>query len=71
MISGEYGIQSMPCSSQTISEILPEIHTIEKFDFLKSIVRSQVIKFSVERDYIIDMYYSPSNKCPIYNEPPP
>ena len=27
----------MPCSSQTISEVLPEIHTVEKFDFLRSL----------------------------------
>ena len=25
----------MECSSQMISEMLPEIHTLEKFDFLK------------------------------------
>ena len=24
----------MPCSSQIISEMLPEIHTMKKFDFL-------------------------------------
>ena len=27
----------MPCSSLIISEMLPEIHTMEKFDFLKSV----------------------------------
>ena len=33
MIRGEHGIQCMPCSSQTVSEMLPEIHTMAKFDF--------------------------------------
>ena len=33
----------MPCSSQIISEMLPEIHTMETFDFLKSIIHSQII----------------------------
>ena len=33
MIRGEHGIQRMPCSSQIISEMLPEIHTIELCDF--------------------------------------
>ena len=31
----EYGLQCMPCSSRIISEMLPDIHTMEKFDFLK------------------------------------
>ena len=36
----------MPCSSQIIlSETLPEIHTMEKGDFLKSIIDSQKIYF--------------------------
>ena len=43
VIQEEHGIQSMPCSSQIISEMLPEIHTMEKFDFLKSITYSQII----------------------------
>ena len=34
---------SMPCSSQIISEMLPEIYPAEKFDFLKSIIHSQII----------------------------
>ena len=37
----------MPCSFQIISETQPEIHTMEKFDFLKSIIRSQMILFFV------------------------
>ena len=47
MIRGEHGIQSMPCSSRIISEMLPKIHTMEKFDFLKSIIYSQMIQFPV------------------------
>ena len=47
MIRGEHGIQCMPCSSQIISEMLPEIHTMEKFDFVKYIIHSQIIQFSV------------------------
>ena len=37
------GIQCMPCSARIISEMLPEIHTVEKFDFLKSMIYSQII----------------------------
>ena len=47
MIREEHGIQCMSCSSRIISEMQPEIHTIEKFDFLKSIIHSQMIQFSV------------------------
>ena len=43
----EHGEQCIICSSQIISEILPEIHTMEKFEFLKPIILSQRIKFSV------------------------
>ena len=43
IIREEHGIQCMPLSSQIISEMLSEIHTIEKFDFLKSIIPSQII----------------------------
>ena len=32
----------MPCSSKIISEILPEIHTLEKCDFLKPIMYSEI-----------------------------
>ena len=37
----------MPCSSQIISEMLPEIHTTKKCYFLKPIIHSQMIYFSV------------------------
>ena len=43
MISGEHGIQCMPCSSQIISDMLPEIHTMEKCDLLKPTTYSQII----------------------------
>ena len=32
----------MPCSSQIISEILPEIHTMENVDFLILIIRFKI-----------------------------
>ena len=28
---------------QIVSEMLPEIHTVEKFDFLKPIIHSQIM----------------------------
>ena len=31
----------MPCSSRTINEMLPEINTVEKCDFLKPITHSK------------------------------
>ena len=37
LIREEYGIQCMPCSSRVISEMLPEIHIMEKYYFLKQI----------------------------------
>ena len=39
----------MPCSSQIISEIPPEIHTVEKCYIIKSIdlIHSQIMLFSV------------------------
>ena len=45
MIQEEHGIQSMPCSSRIRSEMLPEIHTVEKCDFLRSLIHSQIISF--------------------------
>ena len=36
-------IQCMACSSQIMSEMLTEIHTREKFDFIKLIIHSQII----------------------------
>ena len=33
IIREEHGIYCMPCSSQIISEMLPEIHTTEKYYF--------------------------------------
>ena len=39
----------MPCSSRVISEVLPEFLTLEKRDFLKPIIHSQVIQFSVDK----------------------
>ena len=34
--------QCMPCSSRIINEVLPEIRRTDKFDFLKSIIHSQI-----------------------------
>ena len=39
-ISEMHGIQCVPCSSQIVSEMLPEIHILEKCDFLKPKVHS-------------------------------
>ena len=47
MIREEHGIQRIPCSFRIISEMLPEIHTLEKCDFLISIIHCQIILFSV------------------------
>ena len=33
----------MPCSSRNIIEMPPEIHTTQKFDFVKPIIHSQII----------------------------
>ena len=38
MIREEHGIQCMPCSSQIISEILPEIQTMQISDFFKPMI---------------------------------
>ena len=43
MIREVYGIQCMLRSSRIINEMLSEIHTLEKCDFLKSVVISQII----------------------------
>ena len=47
MIRVEHCIQCIPCFSRFISEMLSEIHTVETFDFLKSIIRSQINKTSL------------------------
>ena len=38
---------NVPCSSRTISEMLPETHTMEKCDFSQNWINSQIIRFSV------------------------
>ena len=47
MIRGEHVIQCMTCFCRIISEVLPENLTIEKFDFLRSIIHPRIIKSSV------------------------
>ena len=37
-----YHIQCMPCSYQIKSEMLPDIHTVEKCFFLKPIIHSEI-----------------------------
>ena len=37
----------MPCSSRIISGMLPEIHTIKKFELLISMYHSQIIYFFI------------------------
>ena len=46
-IRRNHGIQCVPCFSRIISEMLLEIHTMEKFDFPNSIIHSQIFEFSV------------------------
>ena len=48
----------MPCSARIISDMLTEILTVEKSDFLKSIFLS-IIKFSVTRgvSILINLQY--------------
>ena len=45
IIREEHGIQCMLRSSRIMSDVLhvPEIHTVEMFDFLKSSIQSKVI----------------------------
>ena len=42
----------MPCSSLIISEILPEIHTMEKCYFLKYIIHSQFNSVLLEENVL-------------------
>ena len=42
MIRGEHGIHCMPCSFRIIIEVLPEIDTKGKCDYLESMVHSQI-----------------------------
>ena len=42
MIREENGIQCMPCSSRIISDVLLEIHIMEKFDFFNPVIHSQI-----------------------------
>ena len=53
MIREKRGIQCMPSSFRIISEMQPEIHTMEKFYFLKSIIHSQIFNslFDAMRQY--------------------
>ena len=62
MIRGEHVIQCMPCSSQIISEVLSEFHTMEKCDFLKLIIHSQIIQFTV-----ISESYKAATHLPVEN----
>ena len=41
---------SMPCSSLIINEMLPEIHTMESCCFLKPVILSPIMEFSVSTD---------------------
>ena len=40
IIREDHGKLCMPCSSQIVGEMQPEIHIIEKRDFLKPIIHS-------------------------------
>ena len=50
----------MLCSSRIISEMQPDIHTMEKFAFLKSIIHSQIIKLSVYHGFFLDSVHGSS-----------
>ena len=43
MIRGEHVMLCMSYASLIIGEMLPEIHTIEMYDFLKHRINSQII----------------------------
>ena len=47
IIQEEHGKLCVPCSSRimSINEMLPEIHAIKMYDFLKRIIKSQTINF--------------------------
>ena len=47
LIREEHGIQCMPCSTRIISEMQPEVYEMERYDFLKPIIHSQILKYSV------------------------
>ena len=47
LIRKEHGIRCMSRYSHIISGMPPEIHIMEKFDFLKSIIHSLIIQVSV------------------------
>ena len=47
MIQVKHGIQYMTCPPRIISGMLPEIHTMDKCVFLKSMIHSQIILFSI------------------------
>ena len=47
MIRGEHGIQCKSCFPRIIREMLPKINAMGKIIFLKSIIHSQIIAFSV------------------------
>ena len=54
----------MPCSSQILSEMLPEIHRMEKCDFRKPIILSQIICTTIHRYPIFSTRYSVM--CKVY-----
>ena len=53
------GIQCMPCSSRIISERLPEILKEKRCSFLKPLLYSQTILFSVVKVYGQNKIYTP------------
>ena len=52
-----YGIQCMPCSARIVSEMLPEIHTMEKCDFRNSIIHPRIFKFSVLSCFVLRVVF--------------
>ena len=45
----------MPCSFRIKSEMLLEIHIVEKWDFLKLILHSQIIRYSIFQVSVISV----------------
>ena len=52
----EHGIQCMPCSSQIVSEMQPEINTIEKLLGGLSLPRKSVVRLTDYLNMTLDIF---------------
>ena len=58
MIRREHGINCMPCPSQIIREMLTEIQTMEKFDFLKTMIHlKKKYMLACNRTFPLGVFY--------------